>query len=961
MSYSARNQGDMFPMKLLRSSVLAVLGSVLAAQAGEIRGRVLTTQGLPVAEARVAVEKEEKQFRRAVLTKADGTYTVPDLEEGVYSVHITGPEGPPSLRREIVVGTADSSVRIDFRLPISPGQAPGPRDEGNPNIFLYRMDLNALRKRLTIVRGADPQYIGEFLPERNYLGAEYGAPLNEFTVLNRRSPASRWTYSVGQSLENSILNARPFFNVGRLRSSRANQFELSAGGPVVADRLSLSARYGRLRDSSNVNGNVQVPLAGERSPRSDSSSGRAILGSLLGAFPAELPNLPQVTERQLNTNAPQEIANREGFFRLDFKPAESSALAFRYSIADYAEDPFELVIGRNPRTDLRNQGLRSGLMYNFSPSAVGQLGFDFDRAAAALTLTERYRNLFSALGFGAAVPDVDFKADALQDLGPGTQFPRLRVQNRFQLYAGATKITGRHSIKAGWGIARAQVNDLQSDRSRGTLIFAADFGRSEIENYLLGKPSQLNITLGNLYRGFRSWEHFFYIGDQIRLTPALSLSMGLRYELQTAPTEVNELTQPGYSTDGTNFAPRVGFAWRPGDGDMIVRGGYGISYGSVFPVTYQFARFNPPAIRTVQVAAPDITRLLSIAHEQTGAGERSALHRISPDLVTPYSHQYTLAVEGNLPGALFLRLAYLGSRSFHLYTQNIYNRARPVPGLEPTTANIDERRPDPRYYDITEIASNGNAYYDAAQVALEKRLSRGVAFRATYTFSKSIDLGGDFTNTASGVENPPEMGILSSEFTSREDDLKGWSLFDSPHNLTVFYTVALPSVGHISGWKGLLLRDWEVSGTTVFQSGLPWHAHTADAPGLGNVDGVLHDRPNLLNPAILGQSFDNPDTSVALLRRADFDTRIPPGGRGNIGFNVFRKDGTSNWNVSIGKAFRFRRWGEASVLFRAAFLNLFNHAQFDKPGFNLTSPFFGQITNTVNRGRVTQLSVRVNF
>ena len=113
--------------------------------------------------------------------------------------------------------------------------------------------------------------------------------------------------------------------------------------------------------------------------------------------------------------------------------------------------------------------------------------------------------------------------------------------------------------------------------------------------------------------------------------------------------------------------------------------------------------------------------------------------------------------------------------------------------------------------------------------------------------------------------------------------------------------------------------------------------------------------------AILGQSFDNPDTSVALLRRADFDTHIPPGGRGNIGFNVFRKDGTSNWNVSIGKAFRFRRWGEASVQFRAAFLNLFNHAQFDKPGFNLTSPFFGQITNTVNRGRVTQLSVRVNF
>jgi hypothetical protein len=971
-------------MRMALWIVLAVWGSVLAAHAGEIRGRVLTPQGVPVADARIWVEKEENELHRAVLTRSDGSYAVPDLPQGVYAVRITGPEGQPSLLRHIVVGTPDSSVRIDFRLPMPSGQAAGPRDEGNPNIFLYRMDLNSLRRRITIVRGTDPQYIGEFLPERNYFGAEYGAPLNEFVLLNRRSPVPRWTYSAAESLEYGVLNARPFFNVGPLRSARVNQYDLSAGGPLIADKLSLSARYAHLRDSSNVNGNVLVPKANERTPRADDPSVRAIVANLLRAFPSELPNL---RERHLNTNALQEIENREGFLRLDFKQGENSALAFRYSITDYAEDPFELVIGRYPQTDLRNQGWRSSWTYNFSPSSVGQFGLDLDRATASLKLTERYRNLLSPLGLGTAVPDVDFKGDSLQDLGPGTQFPRYRVQNRFQFYGGVTKITGRHSLKAGGGIARVQVNDLQSDRSRGTLIFtddfrdprcsaAADFRCSEIENFLLGKPSQLNITLGNLYRGFRNWEHFFYVGDQIRLTSSLSLNLGLRYELQTAPSEVNGLTDVGYSTDGTNFAPRVGFAWNPGGGELAVRGGYGISYGSVFPVTYQFARFNPPAIRTLQISAPDITRLLSIPHEQASA-ERTALNRLSPDLVTPYSHQYSLAVERPLPGSLFVRLAYFGSRSFHLFTHNVYNRARPVPetevGTNNRTDNINARRPDPGYYDITQIESNSNAYYDAAQVALEKRLSRGIAFRATYTFSKSIDLGGDFTNTASGVENPPEYGLTSSEFASRKDDQKGWSLFDTPHNLTVSYTFALPSIGHITGWQGLLLRDWDISGTTVFQSGIPFHPHTgADGPGLGNVDGVQQDRPNLLNPALLGKSFDDPDTSGALLgadtcvreiflRCRYFDTNIPPGGRGNIGFNTFRKDGTSNWNFSIGKAFRFRRWGEASAQFRAAFLNLFNHAQFEKPGFNVTSPSFGQITNTVNRGRVTQLSLRVNF
>ena len=165
-------------MRVFRWSVLTVLGSVFAAQAGEIRGRVLTPQGVPVAEARIWVEKEENKLHRAVLTRSDGSYAVPDLEQGVYAVRITGPEGQPSLLRHVVVGTPDSSVRIDFRLPMPPGQAAVSRDEGNPNIFLYRMDLNSLRRRLTIVRGTDPQYIGEFLPERNYFGAEYGAPLH---------------------------------------------------------------------------------------------------------------------------------------------------------------------------------------------------------------------------------------------------------------------------------------------------------------------------------------------------------------------------------------------------------------------------------------------------------------------------------------------------------------------------------------------------------------------------------------------------------------------------------------------------------------------------------------------------------------------------------------------------------------------------------------------------------------
>ena len=968
-------------MKVVCLLFLFLFFALPPARAGEIHGRILNQEGGAVSTARVAVEREDGQFHQEVRTRTGGIYQIQGLGQGIYSITVTDPSGRPSLRREVVLGAPDSSVRLDFRLPQVAEQADAEEegDEGNPNIFVYRMDLNVLRKRLTIVRGADTRPIPEFRPERNYFGSEFGAPLRDFTPLSSRSITSLWHSSVSGYFENSVLNARPFFNVGPLRPSRSNRFEVSSGGPLASEKLSLLARFGRLGRSGEVNGNVQVPRnAAERVPQSADPQVNAIVSSLLQAYPTDLPNLPGVTIRQLNTNAPQEVNSTDGLLRLDFKPTDDTSAALRYTITDYAEDPFELVIGKNPQTDLRSQGVHTSLTRSFSPNTLGRVGFHYDRSKALLQPTNRFTELFQSLGL-PTVPDVDFRADAFQDLGPGKQFPRFRVRNQFHGFGDLSKTVGRHSLKMGWGTARIQVNDLQSDNSRGTLTFASDFGNSELSNFLLGQPSRFRSTLGNLYRGFRNWEHFLYIGDRIRLSPVLQLSLGLRYELATVPTEVNGLTDVGYSTDTTNFAPRIGMAWNPGGGNTTVRAAYGISYGSVFPVTYQLARFNPPAVQVVVSSAPDLVSALTNPYQFAEQQKRSALNLLSPDLVTPYSHQYTLTVERSLPGALSLRLAYIGMRSFHLFFQSVTNRARPAADGMNTTSNIDARRPDPRFSSITHIESGSNAYYDAAQVSLEKRLSRGLMFRATYTFGKNIDHGGDFTNTASGVENPQEVGNPTSELTSRVDGLKGLSLFDTPHALVIFYSYALPFAAGANGWKGLLLRDWEFSGTAAFQSGTPFHFHTgSDAPGFGNVDGERQDRPNLRDPSILGISIDDPDTAAAVvgvdscrqvssggvapfLQCKYFDTNLPPGGRGNLGFNLFRKDATNNWNFSVGKAFRFRGGREKVLRFRAAFLNLLNHAQFEKPGVSMASPKFGLLTNTVNKGRVVQLSLQLNF
>ncbi|MBI1956020.1 MAG: carboxypeptidase regulatory-like domain-containing protein, partial [Acidobacteria bacterium] len=390
------------------------------AQGGEIRGWVLSTEGTPIPNAEISAKKLEGQFRQVVLTQPDGLYEVKNLPEGVYSLTVTGPGGQQSVRRIVVVGTPDSSVRMDFRLPLLLTEDLSPPAEESLPTLAYALDLNPLRRRLMVERGADPQPLREFLPEQNYFGAEFGSPLREFHPLRSRPVASQWHSSISDALQNNVLNARSFFTVGPLPPARVNQYDLSASGPLVGDRLSVFAQFGRLWDSGEVNGNVQAPKREERALLADDPRAKALVAALLEAYGSGLPNFPpspHISERQRNTSAPQKIDSKDGLLRLDFPFAKNNSLAFLYSINDYAEDPFELVIGQNPQTAARQLAFRTSLTHNFSPSAVGQIGFDFERSAVMLSPTEKFLHLLTSRGIAAPAPDVDFQADSLDDIG----------------------------------------------------------------------------------------------------------------------------------------------------------------------------------------------------------------------------------------------------------------------------------------------------------------------------------------------------------------------------------------------------------------------------------------------------------------------------------------------------------------------------------------------------------------
>jgi len=955
-----------------------------AAFGGEIQGRVLNAQGGPVAGAAVTVSAGQEPARAKAVTAADGSYAIANLEPGVYTVTVSLANGQQVLRREVAVGSEAAPARADFRFIAATAEEVAGLEERNPNIFIYRIDLNDLRNLLTLFRGPNPTYIPEFLAEDNYFGAEYGAPLLSFQPLRPRTLLQDWHASVSATHQNSALNARNFFNAGPLLPSRITSYDLAVGGPLISSKASLLLDFGQIFNSGMVNGNLQVPLASERTPLATDPQTRAIISDLLKAYPAELPNLPGVSLRQLNTNAPRSIVTADGLARLDLRPNDKTSVAGLYSVNQYSEDPFQLVLGQNPQTDLRNQSAYADLTQVFSPQTVGQFGFHFDRIRASLLPTPQFEGLLAPLGF-PTVPEIVFPGSGssqseLANIGPGIQFPRKRVENRFKPFSNLSRTMGRHTLKFGWSTTRSQVNDLQSNDGQGVLNFRPDFGRTAVQNFLLGTPDLFTIAIGNLYRGFRNWEHAAYVEDEFRVSPTFVINMGVRYEVETSPTEVNNLTDPKMPTMH-GVGPRFGFAWNPGRGKLTVRGGYGISFSSIFPVTYQTTRFNPPSVQVLEINTPSLVDALALAKAAPTMkpipGAQPDLYVLSPDLVLPYSHMYNFALEWALPAQTLVRLAYMGNRSFHLLTQGTYNRPVVVPGIPTTEATLNARRPDPRYGAIYTVESNSNNYYDAAQASVEKRLTHGLTLRAAYTFSKDIDIGGDFTNTASGVEVPPETGGSTCQSCSHVSDQKGVALFDTPQVFTVSYIYRLPFFAGSTRGPAAALKGWQVSGTTLFQSGVPFHFHTgSDAPGYGNVDGDTQDRPNILNPSLLGKSFDNPDTVAALLGANTcrppgtdglpylhceyFDTNIPPAGRGNLGMNTFRKDGTNNWNVAFGRSFRLPR-GERSLDFRTEFINFFNTPQFDKPGTQLALATFGKITNTVNKGRQVQFTLKLNF
>ncbi len=812
----------------------------------------------------------------------------------------------------------------------------------NENVAVWLIDNNAV-KEVNIRLGDNVTIVSEAAVETNYYATEHGRPAREAVVIGFGTPPSAWHGELFEWHQNSVFNARTFFQVGGVKPSRRNSYGLRAAG-TLGRHWWLTAGGGQRKVRGMVNGNVLVPLADERTPLARDPAMHALITHLLAAYPTELPNRLDFDPRALNTNSPQRIDDSDFNFRLDGDGVARGRLALSHTLTRQRVDAFQLVAGQNPDTEIHGHRSRLAWRRTLSPGSELAAGFGFSRTKSVLLPEPNAVGPRVRLGF------------QIEELGPDSQFPINRAQNSFRGGVLWTRrLAGsRHALTAGGDVTRLRLNGIETNNERPYIQFTNNFGRSAIENLRLGTPSSYEVTIGELARGYRNWSANAFIADRWRLHPRFQVYFGLRYNLDSAPVEVNGLDIIPYRCDCNNFSPRLSLAWQAGAG-WTLRTSYTVSFGEIQPVTYQQVRNNLPLVRYVQVQSPDLLSPLKNV-PMNGALQTSPTW-LSPDMVGPYSHQYNLSLERRLANTYMLRMGYVGSRSLKLLNVFITNRAEPVPGIPLTTATVDQRRPDARYYEVKQILNSGIAYLDAAQISVQAPARKGFAWSASYTFGKAIDEGSDYAFTAANKDLT--TGRSQWQYDALKDK-KGLSTFDSTHALLVSYSYDLPRLAAAPRWLGALANGWQVSGVTMLKSGTPLTLYIgSDGPGYGNVDGGPSDRPNILDPSILGRTISHPDTAPRILRRDRF-AYITPGERsGSLGRDTFRKAGIANYNAAVSKHWRWSAKHEWLGLVRAEAYNLTNHAQFDEPQRNFSSPSFGRITNTLNDGRVLQVGLRL--
>jgi hypothetical protein len=889
-----------------------------------------------------------------------------------------------------------------------------------------------------------PDALAEFKVITSNYSAEYGrvggAVINAVT----RSGTNQFHGTVYEFLRNTALNAKGFqFAPAPKPTLQRNQFGATIGGPFIKNRVFFFGDYEGYRQLQKYLNFDTLPNQNDRKGILPVSVVNPLTGTVypagtqipivsLNPFAATaLTGLPDLNGPGRSNNFQAQLLLKDYADKFDGKidgQITNTMRGFvRYSqrkdIQYYAPSiPGPSGGDGNGYIHIINQNASLGYTWTVTPSSILEARFGFTHVLAgknppyiggpSAEALFGFKGLPTTPNITGGLPTQTITGFTTPStMGRQTSNPQFQNPTSFNPKINYSWVKGAHAFKTGYEFLsiRTEVLDVNplygQDTYSGqfskptcaqlgqpsTCTVAADATSYNLADFIFGVPSSINLG-SPFVSNMRQHVHSLYFQDDWRLTPKLTLNLGLRYEFATPIWErdnnytnfdptTNSMAKATSGSlfnrslvhpDRKDFGPRLGAAYSL-DEKTVLRGSYGISYTFFNRPGSALEAINAPQAlfgvlnQTMPQGGPApvgfLTTLNSfttgIADPRNFSPANSNVVYIQPDMRWPYVQNWFLSVQREITRNTVVELGYSGNHALRLPILADFNQA--TPNLPGQTLGVQARRPIPTFGPITWVDPVGNNHYNGFSARVEHHMSQGLYFLNSFTWGKAMGDSEQALEYYAGyyAANPQNIHNLGQE--------KGPTSFDIKVNNITSIVYQLPFgrgrkfAANVNPIVDAIAGGWDVNNIVSAHTGTPLDVAYApstanDVTGLSNdYRGQAFQRPN-----VSGNAISQSRSQMLNTYYAGFAFTLPPASApfGNVGRNSFRAPGFSQWDLAVNKTFAIR---EATKLqFRSEFFNVLNHTNFGIPDSKVTDAAFGTIRSTYPPRQI-QFALKVLF
>jgi hypothetical protein len=893
----------------------------------------------------------------------------------------------------------------------------------------------------------------EFKVQTGVYPAEFGHNATQINVLTK-SGGNQYHGAAFEFLRNDVMDALPYSFTSKPQTKspfKWNQFGFELDGPVRIpklfngrDRLFFMSNYEAFRQRQNSQAIYSVPTAamfnGDYSafPKPIYDPNTAVLdanGKVVSKaqFPHNIipaNRIDPTSQKFLQYYAPANVPgaglssnyvrssaapiNKDQFIvRMDWIESSKSQWSGRYSWGDENQANqgltldgtkllvnFEQYMGSNTRT--------------FTPNVVNEARYGYTRFFNSIgTFLAFNTDVVSEIGIPGlsggppvqwGIPNVALTN--YSGIGDSSEGPYANDNNTLQLVDNFSVVAGAHTLRVGGEYRRENYNQVGNQFARGQFSFqangtqsAAASGGDSFADFLLGDlyQSEAAVSVGNAKFQRNAWA--FYLDDTWKISPRLTLALGLRYEITppfydqlgnlfsvyipfmdvtpNAPASRYPLfirqgkgsdpyagipirwpdigvTQDGrlgdrlVETDWNDLAPRVGITYAP-TSKWVIRAGAGSFYNQdTGNPRFDMARNIAGRIRAnSQLLDPTLFWSNALASISGGTANIKKPYAFANkyERRTPYTWEYLLNFQRELGHQMVLEFGYLGSISRKLEFLRAVNET--LPGTTPIATRVVY----PNFGRIQLVDNSANANYNSGFIKLTRRFNAGLSVLTSYTYGRSVDNSSGIRVQGLDTLFPQNSYCAKCEW--------GLSAFDSRHRFvtSVLWDVPVGRGRQVDVQNTFLngvIGGWQLGGIWTVESGFPQTITIGGTDRSGA--GGLFDRPNATG---LSEYLDDP-TPTHWYNSAAFVLQ-PAGTFGNVGRNGITGPGLLTLDFSAHKEFRMFYSESHTLQFRFEAFNAMNHPAWGAPNGNIQSSDFGRITGTAVAMRQLQVALKYFF